>query len=288
MFWSLLAVPTLTIVISNMGDTVVKGIRDLTLSLGEFTLLPGEAPTGVRIKQTISRFTGGKIYREDPPGLFKSGSENDSEKKHHSDPETAGADFLARKVQDQEIEASNEAKVDGDVFNENVHLHHYLLVKEFRKVMTHLNQSPPRKYTYDEWAWFLKLMGEDENSHVSHRKPPVKKKAHTNHPDIGQAQTDDQADEIQQWSWMGNRSPLMGDTEEAEWVLERLSTTLEKKLKRHSEASTKREGEMQWKGRAQAVAQKVRSSSDSGSEGIMEEQRRAAYGRGASFEMIPK
>lgn len=46
-FWSLLAVPTLTILISNMGDTVVKGIRDLTLYLGEITVLPGKTASGV-------------------------------------------------------------------------------------------------------------------------------------------------------------------------------------------------------------------------------------------------
>src|SRR6266536_3813425 len=40
-FWSLLAVPSLKILISNMGDTIVKGIRDLTLWVGKFTVLPG-------------------------------------------------------------------------------------------------------------------------------------------------------------------------------------------------------------------------------------------------------
>jgi hypothetical protein len=35
--------------------------------------------------------------------------------------------------------------------------------------MKHLNSSPPRKYTFDEWAWYLKLIGEDENSADTHR-----------------------------------------------------------------------------------------------------------------------
>ena len=38
--WSLLAVPTLTILISNMGDTVVKGVKDATIWLGEISVLP--------------------------------------------------------------------------------------------------------------------------------------------------------------------------------------------------------------------------------------------------------
>jgi potassium channel subfamily K len=32
------------------------------------------------------------------------------------------------------------------------------------------------------------------------------------------------------WSWIGNRSPLMGNKEEAEWVLERLTRTLQREL----------------------------------------------------------
>jgi potassium channel subfamily K len=41
-FWSLLAIPSLTILISDMGDTVVKGIKDLTIWLGEITILPSD------------------------------------------------------------------------------------------------------------------------------------------------------------------------------------------------------------------------------------------------------
>ncbi len=44
-----------------------------------------------------------------------------------------------------------------------------VLIKEIGKVMKHLNSSPPRKYTFDEWAWYLKLIGEDENSADTHR-----------------------------------------------------------------------------------------------------------------------
>ena len=41
-FWSLLAIPSLTILISNMGDTIVKVIRDFALWIGSVTLLPSE------------------------------------------------------------------------------------------------------------------------------------------------------------------------------------------------------------------------------------------------------
>lgn len=61
-FWSLLAVPTLTILISNMGDTVVKGVKDATIYLGEISFLPStDARTRDRFKMGLYKTTLGKL-----------------------------------------------------------------------------------------------------------------------------------------------------------------------------------------------------------------------------------
>ena len=242
-FWSLLAVPALTIVISNMGDTVVKAIRDLTLYLGDITVLPGAGSTKDRLKQGASRFVQDKAkipFVNEPPGFLGEKNDDDNEKQNRG-AKIAATDRLAGNLEQTELKAAEHAKDTGDKLGEDVHEYHYLLVKEFRNVLKHLNESPPRKYTYDEWAWFLKLMGEDENSDASHRKAPVKiERGEDKEPDTQQAASDDKGKEDRQWSWLGNRSPLMGEVEEAEWVLERLSNTLEKELKRQSETNMSR------------------------------------------------
>jgi len=262
-FWSFLAVPTLTILVGSLGDTVVKGIRDATLYLGEFTLLPGEASTGDRVKQALSKVTGGKTglkitgkITEQPPGMGGGGRAEDGEQ-HGAEELAAATDRMAGKIEDEELAERDEARRKGDALGENIHEYHYLIVKEFRNVMKHINESPPRKYTYDEWAWLLKLMGEDEGSTTSHRKPPIKvqRQDWNTKPDMQQAQTDDSDKETMQWSWLGNRSPLMGETEEAEWVLERLSVTLEKALKDHSEA-------MSQESRAKKQAERIPSNAE--------------------------
>ena len=264
-FWSLLAVPTLTIVISNMGDTVVKFIGDLTLYLGEFTVLPGDAPMRQRMKRMAAKTTGGRLFGdaldfEEPPSLAGFGEKSDSEKG------TTGAtatDLLASKVEDEELKEARQANVRGDKLREDIHLYHFLLIKEFRNVLKHLKESPPRKYDYEEWAWFLKLMGEDESHSASHRTAPIKVKNNTDgKADMQQAQTDDMEGGLRQWSWLGNRSPLMGDSEEAEWVLERLSMTLEKQLKKLSEG--KADNESQDRG---VNARRIRSNSESNTDG---------------------
>ena len=198
-----------------MGDTVVKAIRDLTLYLGEFTVLPGDAPVRDRVKQVAARTTGGKLFGEgidfkEPPGLLPDSSRTDSEKGAAGGPGAAATDFLAAQVEDEDLKEAREAEARGDKLGGDIHRYHYLLVKEFRNVMKHLNESPPRKYSYEEWAWFLKLMGEDESRSASHRTAPVKVKNDTDtKPDMQQAQTDDDEGGMRAWSWLGNRSPLV-------------------------------------------------------------------------------
>ena len=238
-FWSLLAVPTLTIVISNMGDTVVKLIRDGTLYLGEFTVLPGEAGLGTRLKQIANKagprkFTGSadETLEDEPPGLL-----GEKEEAPHRGHLHHGADKSAKERKDSELKAAKSEHDEGNDKGSSIHVYHYSLAKEFRNVMKHLNESPPRKYTYDEWAYYLKLMGEDEESSTSHRKPPVlpKKDGEQNggdgEVDMQQAQTEDDTKGNREWSWLGERSPLMGEMEEAEWVLERLAGRLERCLR---------------------------------------------------------
>ncbi len=240
--WSLLAVPTLTILISNMGDTVIQGIRNLTIYLGEFTVLPGEVSVKDRLRQSASKVTNSKPFTngpkvDEPPGFAgvgeKRGNGGDSERNQFS--HAAATDRLANFLEEEELDEASAAKERGDRLGEDIHLYHFLLIKELRNVMKHLNESPPRKYSYEEWAWFLKLIGEDESSTPSHRKPPTKvDKAMGEEAELQRGQTEDDQHETQPWSWVGTRSPLMGEIEEAEWILERLSTTLERELKRQS------------------------------------------------------
>src|SRR5271156_940172 len=82
-FWTLLAVPTLTILISNMGDTVIQLIKDLTIWFGEVTVLPSESGS-IRqsLKFGLMKLAGGKInvqglrdsndnIEDTPPGLVR-------------------------------------------------------------------------------------------------------------------------------------------------------------------------------------------------------------------------
>jgi potassium channel subfamily K len=233
-FWSLLAVPTLTILISNMGDTIIKAIRDFTLWIGEITVLPGEGGIKAKLKHAARTATKGRVftdgsYLEKPPGVLSEKSEGNSKKQNTGG---AGISAQAEEYEREELDEAEDAREKGDEIGADIHYYHYLLVKELRNVMKDLDTSPPRKYTYKEWAWFLKLLGEDEGEGSLHRAPPIEiNQNDQDGPEIGKGNTRDIDGITRQWSWLGNRSPLMGHKEEAEWVLERLALRLEKEMK---------------------------------------------------------
>ena len=139
--------------------------------------------------------------------------------------------------------------------------HHYrhVLISRIRKVWADSTSATPKKYSYAEWAYFLKLLGEDESDSSRHEASPSppsdapEDMPHSNRKesldpdspkpkgseagDHHNQQTvqapigkENEAKALSSWSWIGSGSPLMGDKAEAEWLLEKLFQRLEESL----------------------------------------------------------
>lgn len=335
-FWSLLALPTMTVLISNAGDTVVKFVRDATDQLGTVTILPDEQGVKKGLKELAKSLSMGQVFGDDsdieesPPGWLgftkHSNATDDGEDEKEKDfteddgrtreRSAKGSDRGAQddaSVNDQTEQAndsrSGKARAKGDAptrpassstmshrrlsFKErpsgssgakrthtvdshnkkdlesqtvkfsrtvsiarspaemprevptDLHEYHFMLIDEICNVTDHLKTQPPRKYSFAEWAWYLKLIGEDERSAERHQKVVTtdRKKGYGH----GQAGDDDDSGkkdkenpEKLQWSWVGSRSPLMGSQEEAEWILEKLERKLLSELTRVRNKASKR------------------------------------------------
>ncbi|KAF2104383.1 potassium channel [Rhizodiscina lignyota] len=228
-FWSLLAIPTLTILISNMGDTVVKLISDVTIWAASITILPGEHGIRAGIKTTAKNAKARLFHTEDfrvdrPPGfLFYSSQEDDKEgRKRRNRIQTSALDRMTQHLEEEELHETEEAEEAGDPTEADTHFYHYLLARELRNLMRDVNKSPPKQYSYAEWAYFLMLIGQDEDDPDFHRRPPGTPPASDEDlPGVCAAK----------WSWLGPRSPLMASKTESEWILERVSVVLETELK---------------------------------------------------------
>jgi potassium channel subfamily K, other eukaryote len=267
-FWSLLAVPALTILISDMGDTVVKIIKDFTIYLGEITVLPSdEGGLSDSLKYGVYKITGGKVgnkvttktdndVKEKPPGMVNMPEQSQQRGTNQHDVESAR--HLADQLESEEKQDEQEARNRGDKLAEDEHHYRHLLISEMKKMYSYVNTEPPKKFTYDEWAYFLRLLGEDEHDQRYHRRAPIKvidrkgdinsdsSRSSPNGKDEVHAEGD-QSDapvnqfakdnnDIKEWSWLGNRSPLMGDKDEAEWILESLFAVLERDLRNQKDS----------------------------------------------------
>lgn len=357
-FWSLLALPTMTVLISNAGDTVVKLIREWTDWLGTVTILPGERGVKREFKLLMRALSMGQVFGDDsdieesPPGFLgdaerledTTDTEDDVEKgtaEEGSRPQQKSNELLEKEIRNvtgieredskqtgliggagpasdtaskpdgentltisttpppesvrrapttsQQSGSSNghltfaepperpasshktsssksgrgrHPARSGDINSQTVGMsravsiprtaaqlpkavpedrHDYtvVLIDEISRVTQHIRSHPPRKYSFEEWAWYLKLIGEDEGSAETHKKPVPRsrKKEKRRAADGallqpgGEGRSEGDEPERLQWSWVGSRSPLMGSQEEAEWILEKLEQKLAEELR---------------------------------------------------------
>jgi potassium channel subfamily K len=298
-FWSLLALPTMTVLISNAGDTVVKFVKDATIRVGNITILPGEDGFTGNVKYVANQLSFGFVFRSATSTIreyeeerrkrkrmegiigFDPQDAKDAEKQQNEYRSSSGSP--ARQAEDEERQEKHKSRGEPQPTNGGPSLSqiqdrfdelptgtelHLLLIKEIQNVCQHLREADPRRYTFEEWAWYLALIGEDERDPLNHRKvmPKAKHHRHRTHKhkrhhhhhghdhgkavethDPSQFENDEtiaaprpsmEANPAQRpsndsrltWSWVGNRSPLMGGQEESEWILEKLTERLQESL----------------------------------------------------------
>jgi potassium channel subfamily K, other eukaryote len=271
-FWSLLAVPTLTILISNMGDTVVQWVKDFTIWLGEVTVLPSDHASaweqfkyGVyqsilgshaarkrRAEKRANRPPSSSVedgpHVEEPPGRIL--GRGVLRRRHRKDKETN--ERLAADFEKSEAADEQDAKEHGNIPAQDEHHYRRTLLSEIRKVYADSAASQPKQYSYEEWTYYIKLLGQDESDSKYHRLPKPADDApgshsheHHNHPTnsednsgpntlqpVNSCDATDGEGRPLQWSWIGQKSPLMGDKDEPDWLLEKLFLRLEESLQR--------------------------------------------------------
>lgn len=215
-FWSLLAVPTITILISNIGDTLIRFVRDLTLYLGEITILPGDEPFLERLKD-IFRMSWTDKWVEENLGE-KSNAQDiiNSHEKTSTDPEQANCQ-AHRVLETEEHKREESARARGDKAAESVHHYHYLLFREIRKMMEYTRSNLSKEFDYLEWEYYLAL--------ISGKHKPASDDQAVNGKDK------ERQGEFRQWSWIDKANPLIGEKSEVEWLLNALTEALERELK---------------------------------------------------------
>ena len=226
--WSLIALPTLTVLIGAIGDSISEYVGKATLWIAD--RLPEKSGALKALKEeakNTKKGDGGGFQEAKPPGFMSNGPN--------------GGD----KSGDAEAADSGDSQGQMDLDKGSKNYRQYLIMREMKNVVQHLGATPPRQYSYAEWTWILKLIGQDESNPNHHRRANSVQASENAGLTNGSAQAGEPEanGKIKPWSWLGHGSPLMSGIDEPKWVLDRLMDTLERELKAqgdaHSDKSTK-------------------------------------------------
>jgi potassium channel subfamily K len=198
--WSLLAVPTMTSLISKMSDTLVDGYKRCTNIVADWTVLPQSG----HYRAAISRCSGTvkRICSSAPSAYSQSqlerGQEEQTEPPSPPQEQSSGQlslESLARSPRPSTHRLGQE------------------LVLAIQKTIKDAVSGQRKTYSYEEWVEFTRLIqltqpkggdGEgDENIRI-----------------------DEDEYGLLNWDWIGQHSPLLAEKTEPEWVLDRLCESL--------------------------------------------------------------
>ncbi|KAJ9630401.1 Potassium channel [Knufia peltigerae] len=189
--WSLIAVPTMTILVSDMGDTVISSFKRGTFILGDMTVLPKKGLWHDLLKAN--------------PWLYN--WMNKRVEKHRRKkglPLWPAGQNLSPAASIEEL--ATEDLTEADLTQR--------LAWAIRRAADDLQHAPHKRYSYEEWAEFTRLIRFTRNG-------------------LEQLQCDEETDGVVDWDWLEESSPMLSGQTESEWILDRLCESLLRLLKKN-------------------------------------------------------
>lgn len=188
-FWSLIAVPTMTILVSDLGDTVIQQFKNGTVTLADFTVLPQKGvwrsivdkhPWLLNWLQNRKRIKESKRRIEEG---FQAGPEDDQ---------------ATRTIEQLAVDEPSQHELASR------------LAKKIRQTADHLKSGQHKRYGYEEWVEFTQLIRFTSSK---------------------ETMAAEDKDEIIEWDWIGEDSPMMAKGSEPEFVLDRLCESMQRYIR---------------------------------------------------------
>ncbi|KAI9769780.1 MAG: Potassium channel [Geoglossum simile] len=200
--WSLLAVPTMTILISDMGETVIASFQRGTFQLADWTVLPkaGLWPGFLRRNPWLLLWIRRKV-------------EERAAEKRVAEGFQAGIDDVDGAPKTLEELAQDETN-EQDLPRS--------LALAIRRVASHLRSKPPKRYPYEEWVEFTRLIRFSSST-------------------AEEVEEDEEEEGLINWDWIGEDSPMLA-SQESEWLLDRLCESLSRYMKRQTRKEQEKGG----------------------------------------------
>lgn len=187
-FWSLIAVPTMTILVGDLGETVINKFKKGTSRVSDFTVLPQKGA----YREFLNQFPS--IVHKLQDRKERKEREKRLESGFPLGPDPADEDNEPPTIDELASEEPTRAELARK------------LARVIKRIAVDARESPKKRYSYEEWVEFTQLIRFTADSKAS----------------------DDEKDGMVDWDWIGEDSPMMAGVGEAEFVLERLCESLQR------------------------------------------------------------
>ena len=202
-FWALIALPTLTVLIGAIGDAVGSFVNWYTLWLTNhaqdlwrwFQIFQRKSSQPLRALDEARNEANADLSQEyrDETGFHEIANV------HRARTVPADLDVSADRFTEFQLSIAEETYKP------------FIMLKAAQTILGHLDEEEPRKYTYKEWTWLLKMLGEDETDDSGHRKAGLPPPEGTEVLRPVSLDSDGRPTSSGKgvWSWIGSESPLM-------------------------------------------------------------------------------
>ncbi|KAJ7748768.1 hypothetical protein DFH07DRAFT_923344 [Mycena maculata] len=203
--WSLIAVPTVTILLSNVGDILLGWIRGgLMLGIGDTSVLP---------KRPSKSNSDRKAEEDAKPSDNGTQRADDDIEQMNTDVERLG----------QAVEHAEEERGQGGGLAAR-------LGRQISRLAKDAAESPGFDYEWEDWQGWLELLGERTESQKQQDSRYSEEDVHS-------------GEKRGEWTWLGDDGPLFSRVSESQWMLGKLCARLEEVLTEELGASRPGKGQ---------------------------------------------
>ncbi|KAF2750049.1 hypothetical protein M011DRAFT_464852 [Sporormia fimetaria CBS 119925] len=250
-FWSLIAVPTMTILVSDMEDTFVSKFKKFSSDFADFTVLPrrGVWASFVKKRPWLLVWLKKEKAKKNVKRGFKTvdldaleGREGEESRRQEEGGGGGGGEDADQAPDTHHGLPLNFHDLTSDTPTlpsaASLSLH---LIRTLRYVSNDLRAPTPKQYSYEEWRYFTTLirLAEDctttSTANPSHDPASEPTASESTENSAGSKEEGEEKKDAEQrdsagvdWDWIGDDSPLLSGLGEPEWVSERLFKVLER------------------------------------------------------------
>ena len=213
--WSLLAVPTMTILVSDLGSTVIAAFKNGTNTVGDFTLLPRDGiwheflQRHLWLKLRLQYLNERRAARKRVARGFDTGPDPELPEEQGGTAHIAPSLDMLASVGQQEPDEHELARA---------------LTSAIQRTAIDLREDPDKQYSYEEWAEYTRLIRFSA--------------------DRGAMRLGGDEEGLLEWDWIGDDSPMMAEQTEPEFLLDRLCESMARYIRKQtSKAATEKRGE---------------------------------------------